>query len=148
MEKPFGKKLRPVYQSATLFGGEKLDLLGAATVDLEISCCLLQQDILVVRNIQQPVILGWDALLQTGVTINCSSGIAKLENYGIELNLLKKSGTLQKPCLSRCKETIMAPPRSEIGLMVNLQNLPSERSFQKVDGIVDPSSVLPNEDGL
>ena len=60
----FGKKLRPVYQSATTFGGEKFDFLGPVTVDLEISCCLLQQDVLVVRNMQQPVILGWDALLK------------------------------------------------------------------------------------
>ena len=57
-KKPFGKNLRPVYQSATTVGGEKLDILGAVMVDLEIIGRPLQQDVLVVRNMQQPVILG------------------------------------------------------------------------------------------
>ena len=110
-KKPFGKKLRPVYQSAATVGGEKLDILDAVTVNLEINGCSLQQDVLVVRNMQQPVILGWDFLLQTSATTNCNSGIVKLENYGIELNLLKKSETLPKPCLTRCKKNYCGAPK-------------------------------------
>ena len=36
----------------------------------------------------------------------------------------------------------MVPPRSEIRIVVKLQKSPSERSFDKVDGVVDPSSVF------
>ena len=128
-KKPFEKKLRPVYQSATTVGGEKLDILGAVTVDLEINGCPLQQDVSVVRNMQQPVILGWDILLQTGATTNCNSGIVKLENYGIESNLLKKSETLPKPRLTRCKETIVVPPRSEIGIVVKITEIALRKTF-------------------
>ena len=61
---------------------------------------------------------------------------------------MKKSGTLSKPCLARCKETIVVPPVSEIGIVVKLKKVASERSVQKVDSVVGPSYVFPNEDGL
>ena len=115
-EKPHGRRLRPVTQTEMTVGGERLDILGAVCVDVVIHVQQIMQEMLVVRCLKQPVILGWEFLMGNGAITDCANGQITLQSIGVTIKLLKKSELVPNLAVVKCGSDVLIPARSEAGI--------------------------------
>ena len=76
-----------------------LDILGDVCVDVVIHDQRIMQEMLLVRYLKQPAILGWDFLMGNGAITDCTNGEITLQSIRVTIKLLKKSESVPNPAV-------------------------------------------------
>ena len=138
-----GRRITPVGPNVTAVGGKTLDILGELSVDFQINGVMLQQNVLVVRDMSQTMILGWDFFLAHKARVDAGRQLFVFD--GREAPLLTREQVASAPTLIRARERVVIPARSEKVVVAKLENI--DCILDGYDIVVDPANVFGNDEG-